>query len=119
MRRWPLALPATAAAVLVPWTAVIATRLPHNALARHWNTAWAGLDVAIMTGLALTIWLGRRGDRRVRLAATATATLLCADAWFDLCTTAAGPPLAAALAEAAVELAVAGMCLVVAGGRCS
>jgi hypothetical protein len=108
-----LALPAVAAVVLVPWTAGIATRLPHSAVARHWNTAWAGLDLAIMAGLALTSWLGRRRDRRVGLAATATTTLMCADAWFDLCTTATGGPLAAAVAEAAAELAVAGVCLII------
>ena len=38
---------AASAVVLVPWTVGIATQLPDSALARHWNTAWAGLDVAI------------------------------------------------------------------------
>jgi len=52
--RRALALPAIAAVVLVPWTIGIATRLPHSAVARHWNTAWAGLDVAITVGLTLT-----------------------------------------------------------------
>ncbi len=81
--RRALALPAIAAVVLVPWTIGIATRLPHSAVARHWNTAWAGLDVAITVGLTLTSWLGRRRDRRVTLTATATATLMCADVWFE------------------------------------
>jgi hypothetical protein len=106
-------LPGIAAVVLVPWTIGIATHLPHTAVARHWNTAWAGLDVAITIGLALTGWLGRRRDRRVALAATATATLMCADAWFDLCTSPSGPLLAGAVAEAAAELVVAAACLAV------
>ena len=108
------AAPAIAAATMVPWTIGIATLLPRTATARHWNVVWAGLDVAIIAGLASTSWLGRRGDRRVAPAAVATATLMCADAWFDLCTSDAGRPLAAACASAAVELAVAATCLVVA-----
>jgi hypothetical protein len=56
--RHVLVLPVVAAAVLVPWTIGIATHLPHSAVAHHWNTAWAGLDVAIMVGLVLTSWAG-------------------------------------------------------------
>jgi hypothetical protein len=120
--RWPrvvagrpaLALPAVAAGMLVPWTIGIAIQLPHTALAYHWNTAWTGLDIAIMTGLALTSWLGRRADRRVALTATATATLMCADAWFDVCTSGSGHPFAYAVTEAATELAVAAACLLIA-----
>jgi hypothetical protein len=108
------AVPAVAAAALVPWTIGIATLLPRTATARHWNIVWAGLDVAIIAGLASTSWLARRHDRRVAPAAGATATLMCADAWFDLCTSDAGRPFATACASAAVELAVAATCLVVA-----
>ena len=49
------ALPAITAIVLIPWTVGIATQLPQLAVAHHWNTAWASLNVAI--GLALTSWL--------------------------------------------------------------
>ena len=108
-----LALPAIAAIALLPWTIGIATRLPHLAVAYHWNTAWAGLDVAIAIGLALTSWLSHRRNARVALAATATATLMCADAWFDLCTSAPGSPLVYAAAEAAAELMVAAVCLLI------
>jgi predicted MFS family arabinose efflux permease len=108
-----LALPAVAAVVLIPWTIGLATRLPDSAVARHWNTARAGLDVAIMVGLALTSWLGLRRDWRVALTATATATLMCADVWFDLCTSASGFPFACAVAEAATELMLASACLVI------
>jgi hypothetical protein len=108
-----LALPGFAAVVLIPWTVSVATQLPQTAVARHWNTAWAGIDIAITIGLALTSWLGRRRHQLAALTATATATLMCADAWFDLCTSAAGSPFAYAVAEAAVELVVAVGCLVV------
>jgi hypothetical protein len=114
MKRLSLpAVPAIAAAVMVPWTIGIATLLPHTATAHHWNTVWAGLDVAIIAGLASTSWLARRRDRRAALAAVATTTLMCADAWFDLCTSGAGIPFAAACVEAAAELAVAATCLTV------
>jgi hypothetical protein len=108
------AVPAVAAAALVPWTIGLATLLPRTATARHWNIVWAGLDVAIIAGLASTSWLARRRDRRVTPAAVATATLMCADAWFDVCTSDAGLPFATACASAAVEVAVAATCLVVA-----
>jgi hypothetical protein len=107
------ALPAITAIVLIPWAVGIATQLPHLAVAHHWNTAWAGLDVAIAIGLALTGWLAHRRDARATLAATATATLMCADGWFDLCTSAPGHPFAYAVAEATAELMVAAVCLVI------
>ena len=49
------AVPAIAAATMVPWTLGIATLLPRTATAHHWNTVWAGLDVAIMAGLAAAV----------------------------------------------------------------
>ncbi len=73
------ALPAITAIVLIPRAVGIATQLPHLAVAHHWNTAWAGPDVAIAIGLALTSWLAHRRDARAALAATVTATLMCAD----------------------------------------
>ena len=85
-----LALPATAAIAVIPWTVGLATQLPHRAVAYHWNTAWTGLDAVIATGLALTSWLSHRRNARAALTATATTSLMCADAWFDLCTSAAG-----------------------------
>lgn len=104
---------AVSAIVLVPWTVGLATELPHSAVARHWNIAWAGLDAAIAIGLALTSWLGRRRDRRVAPTATATAALMCADAWFDVCTSAPGFPFAVAVVEAAAEMTIVVGCLVI------
>lgn len=108
-----LALPAIAAIVLIPWTVGLATGLPHRAVAYHWNIAWTGLDAAIAIGLALTTWLSHRHDARAALTATATTTLMCTDAWFDLCTSAPGRPFAYAAAEAAAELIVAAVCLAI------
>ena len=107
-------LPTVAAAALVPWTVGVAVGVPDQALARHWNTAWTGLDVAITVGLAVTAWLARRRDRRTGPVAAATAALMCADAWFDVCTSASAYP---AMAEAVLELAVAAGCLLLVRGR--
>jgi len=38
---------------------------------------------------------------------------MCADAWFDLCTSPAGSPFVCTVAEAAAELMVAAVCLAV------
>lgn len=108
-----LALPATAAIALIPWTVGLATHLPHRAVAYHWNTAWTGLDAVIATGLALTSWLSHRRNARAALTATATTSLMCTDAWFDLCTSAAGRAFAYAAAEATAELMVAVACLAI------
>ncbi|HEY2791216.1 MAG TPA: hypothetical protein VGJ28_02605, partial [Micromonosporaceae bacterium] len=67
----------------------------------------------ITIGLALTSWLSHRHDARAALTASATATLMCADAWFDLCTSAPGRSLGYAAAEAAGELVVAAVCLAI------
>ncbi len=107
------ALPTIAAIVLLPWTVGLATLLPHRAVAYHWNIAWTGLDVAIAIGLALTSWLSHRHDDRAALTAVATVTLMCTDAWFDLCTSAPGHPFAYAAAEATAELMVAAACVAI------
>lgn len=97
----------------VPWTVGLATQLPDRAVAYHWNTAWAGLDIAIAIGLALTSGLSHRRDPRAALTATATTMLMCTDAWFDLCTSTPGHPFAYAAAEATAELMVAAACLAI------
>jgi hypothetical protein len=68
------------AVVLVPWTALLAVGLPSSHVSRHWNVAWAGFDIeltAVIPGTAVAVW---RRSRLAPFAATATATLLGADA---------------------------------------
>ena len=111
---------AAAALVLAPWTAWLASALPCRYVSQHWNVAWAGFDTALAATLALTgvaalhhapwhhaPWLDR--------AAVAAATLLAADAWFDIVTSHGATAVALATAEAvAVELPVAFLCIWVA-----
>ncbi|MET8127810.1 hypothetical protein ABZV67_15230 [Streptomyces sp. NPDC005065] len=91
--------------VLLPWLYVLATGLPDTATAAHWRVAWVGLDALEAAGLIAT------GVLRHPLAATATATLLVIDAWFDTTTAAAGSDLATAVAMAlCAELPLAALC---------
>jgi hypothetical protein len=112
--RWLVGLVAVSAVVLIPWAAYLADTLPLSVSARHWPLAWTGLDVAMAAGLGATAWLAIRRDRWLAVPAVSTATLLAADAWFDVCTAPAGRPLALALADMCVELAEAAACLALA-----
>jgi hypothetical protein len=82
--RWtafPLAL---VVAGLVSWTLYLTYALPSRHVARDWNVAWAGYDVAIAAALATTaagVLAGAAWLDRVAVAAT---TLLVTDAWFDV-----------------------------------
>ncbi|WP_410595319.1 hypothetical protein [Amycolatopsis sp. lyj-23] len=94
---------------LLPWIAVLGTTLPDVVAAQHWRLAWTGLDAAEALGLLLTAWLLSRGDARTPLVATATATLLLADAWFDVVT--AGDDVVFSLLMAGLEVPLALACL--------
>jgi hypothetical protein len=112
--RWLVRLVAVSAIALLPWAAYLADTLPSSVSARHWPLAWTGIDIAIAAGLGATAWLAIRRDRWLAVPAVSTATLLAADAWFDVCTAPAGRPLALALADMCVELAEAAACLALA-----
>ena len=75
-----------ACVVLVAWIVVLGITLPRRYDAAHWSLAWVGFDVALLAGLAATAWAAWRRRVVIVLFATATATLLCADAWFDVTT---------------------------------
>jgi hypothetical protein len=102
------------AAILLPWIAYLAMTLPSSVSARHWPLAWVGLDTVMACGLAATGWLAIRRDRRVALAAASTGGVLLADAWFDVCTSAPGRPLAFALLDMCLELGEATACMILA-----
>jgi len=109
--RWLARLVAISSFVLFPWAAYLALTLPASVSARHWQLAWTGFDVAMAIGLAATAWLAIRHDRRLAFPAVSTATLLLADAWFDVCTAPAGGPLLMALIDMGIEVAEAAGCL--------
>ncbi len=91
--RWVAPLYLTLSVLLVPWIVYLAFARPAEFGDGHYRAAWVGLDAMEAIALALTAWLAYRRSTWVDMAATATATLLIVDAWFDLMT--ATPGLAA------------------------
>lgn len=85
-RRYVIEALLFACVTLAAWIIVLAVTLPRRYDATHWNLAWVGFDVALLAGLAATAWAAWRRRVVIVLFATATATLLCADAWFDMTT---------------------------------
>jgi hypothetical protein len=108
VRRGRLVAPAVGT-FLLPWCVLLSLMLPAATEAQHWSLAWAGLDGAEALPALATAVLLRRGDPRAGLTAVAGGTLLLADAWFDVCTSAPGLDHALAVAEAlCLELPLAG-----------
>jgi hypothetical protein len=106
---------AAAPVVLAPWSVWLASSLPCRYLSQHWGIAWAGIDTALAVTLALTGVAALRRARWLDRAAVAAATLLAADAWFDVVTSRGAAAVAIAATEAvAVELPVALLCIWVA-----
>ncbi|MFF8402516.1 hypothetical protein ACF1AB_36830 [Streptomyces sp. NPDC014846] len=114
LKRWTLVLLAVGAALLVPWTVVLALTLPASTEVRHWSLAWIGLDALMTAGCATTALLGLRTDPRARLTASATAAVAVLDAWFDITTAPSGGDLAQALACAVAEAGLAAACVALA-----
>jgi hypothetical protein len=98
--------------VLVPWTLFLAYRLPSRHTSHHWDLAWVGFDVALAAALAATgIGAVRRAPWAV-VAATAAATLLVSDAWFDnALANGVDEHVEAALEAGLVELPLALLCI--------
>lgn len=89
---------------LIAWIITLGFTLPKRYDAAHWDLAWIGFDVALLVGLAATAWAAWRRRAIVVILATITATLICADAWFDI-TTARSRDLGVSVAQAVfVEL---------------
>lgn len=75
---------------LVFWTLFLGWHLPAHYLAQHWDAVWVGFDIVQAMVLGLTAWLALRRRPLVILTATASATMLFADAWFDVMTARSG-----------------------------
>ncbi|MGW3497464.1 hypothetical protein [Streptomyces sp. NPDC001020] len=100
---------------LLPWLVVLANGLPGTTIASNWCTAWIGLDALEALGLIATGLLAARGHHLHTLTATATATLLVVDAWFDTMTAAPGADQVSAIAMAlGAELPLAVVCVALA-----
>jgi hypothetical protein len=106
---------AIAALVLVPWVVFLVRMLPSDHPSAHWDVAWGGFDIALallLLGVAVAAW---RRSPWLEGVATAAASLLFADAWFDVLTSSTHAELVTAIIEAAtVELPLAAVCLLLA-----
>jgi hypothetical protein len=112
--RWAPRVLGAVAAAMVPWVFVLGRSLPETTQVRHWPVVWIGLDLAMALGCATTARLAHRGDDRARLSASAVAALMVMDAWFDVLTAQAGTEFTQALVCAVPELALAGLCTLLA-----
>jgi hypothetical protein len=115
--RWVVPLFGLAALLLVPWVVLLVYLLPSAHQAQHWDIAWSGFDVVLallLSAVALAAW---RGSLWFEGTATAAATLLFVDAWFDVLTSSTRVELFVAIGEAVfVELPLAFLCLLLARG---
>jgi hypothetical protein len=111
-RRGLAPLLVVAAALLVPWTLVLAYRLPARHTTHHWDVAWVGFDAALAAALAATAWaIVRRAAWAPSVAAVAGTLLLC-DAWFDtVLANGRGEEIEAALEAGFVEVPLAILCV--------
>ena len=109
---WIGVLFAAAALVLVLWVVFLVRALPSDHRSAHWDVAWGGFDIALallLIGVAVAAW---RRSPWLEGAATAAATLLFVDAWFDILTSSSRGELIGAILEATiVELPMALFCL--------
>jgi hypothetical protein len=88
---------------------LLSATLPATTEVQNWSLAWTGLDGGEAFAALATAMLLAREDSRAALTAVAGGALLIVDAWFDVCTSAAGADHALAVAEAVfVELPLAG-----------
>lgn len=108
--RWVGPIFALGALALIPWVAYLGVSLPATVRVAE-RTAWIGFDIGLMAMFALTAVLAHRRSPRVAQAATATATMLLVDAWFDIFTSGGGAALVQALQLGVVEVVCAAACI--------
>ncbi|MDR0345728.1 MAG: hypothetical protein LBI49_21990 [Nocardiopsaceae bacterium] len=97
--------------ILLPWIVYLAYTLPSRQVSADYGIAWDGFDALLLVALASTGYFALRRSRYLATAATAAATLLVVDAWFDVMTTLPGQRLEPLALAAAVELPLAAVCV--------
>lgn len=99
---------ALAAVLLLPWIGYLAVTLPRRQFDLHYRAAWVGFDVLLVVAITRTAYMAFRVDQRIQIPATATATLLIVDAWFDVTTSAGrGQVLEALVLAVGIEIPAA------------
>jgi len=115
VRRFVAPLFLLAGAGLVPWTIVLAATLPARHVQTHfYDLAWSGFDVAL-AGVLVATGVGLVRKRLwAQSTATAAATMLFCDAWFDILTSADTERTVAIVLALVAEIPAAVVCLLVA-----
>jgi hypothetical protein len=70
--------------VLAAQIGVLASTLPRYYRTGNWRGAWVGFDVAELVAFLWTAWAAWRGRQILIMSLLVLATLLFADAWFDV-----------------------------------
>ena len=83
-RRWFLLATIGCCVVLAAWVGVLAVTLPPFYRTGGWRGAWVGFDLAELAAFAATAWAAWRGRQVLIMCLLVLATLLLADAWFDV-----------------------------------
>lgn len=113
--RWVPRLYLGVATALIPWTVYLALTLPLHQVISHYRGVWVGYDIVLIVVLGRIGWFASRRDPRVVLTGTAGATLLVADAWFDVMTAATSVGRLGAILDAVLlELPGAVLCALLA-----
>jgi hypothetical protein len=105
--KWAIALYVLMALILIPWIFDLASSLPSRHLEQHWGTVWVGFDVIMLIAIILTLYFMIKRTVWVVVSATALATLMVIDAWFDVMTAKPGAELREAILSAVLELSLA------------
>lgn len=109
--RWVAPLLVLTATGLLPWTLWLTYSLPSRHVTPHYDLAWVGFDVALLTAFVVTAWCAARSSKWLVPAAAATGTMLLCDAWFDVITSGApGERMEAVLQAALGELPLSAIC---------
>jgi hypothetical protein len=104
--KWAIYLYGFMAVVLIPWILILAEYLPAKHLARNWDPLWVGFDVMELIAIVLSLYFMLRRKVWVIMSASALATLLIVDAWFDILTSKPGQETREALFSGVIEISL-------------
>lgn len=95
--------------ILTGWILYLLFALPTSYHASHWDMAWVGFDLGVLSTLLGTSWAMWKRRQAAIPGAMISATLLVVDSWFDGVTANAGNDFKFAVASALfVQLPAAG-----------
>jgi hypothetical protein len=104
--KWAIYLYGFMAVVLVPWILILAEYLPNRHLARNWDPLWVGFDIMELLAIVFSVYFMIKRTIWVIMSATALATLLMVDAWFDILTSRPGREEHEAIFSGVIEVSL-------------